>query len=190
MALDLAKAGDSKAWETLATYVRPQLTREATRLIGRSLKAKCDPDDLVQNALTEAIRRLPHIEGEKMLMPILFQTMRECVVNLLRRYRTKKRNVAREITDDPHDGHDSLFKMLIDDGTGPTTAVKRKEAVILIQNAVSQMDGTHQAIIWMMHQELMTMPEVAATLGRSVNTIKYEYRKALTSLAGVLAGLK
>src|SRR5262245_25840756 len=83
-----ARAGDGSALGRLLERYRAYLTLLARLQIGRRLRGKADPADVVQEAFLEAARHFPRFRGqsEPALAAWLRHILAACLAHLVRRY--------------------------------------------------------------------------------------------------------
>jgi RNA polymerase sigma-70 factor (ECF subfamily) len=90
-----AREGDSDALNQLLSRYLPRLEQWASRRLPMALRSILSTDDLVQDAVINALGRIDHIEirTEGGLLPYLRQAVRNRIIDL---YRRKGRRPARE----------------------------------------------------------------------------------------------
>src|SRR5712692_724140 len=92
--------GDPSAREQLFDRYRHYLWLLAQAQLGRHLRAKCDPSDLVQQTLLEAHRDFPRFAGnhEGELLAWMRQILAHNLYNETRRFAAQQREAAREVS--------------------------------------------------------------------------------------------
>src|SRR5438270_6123569 len=94
------RAGEAPAREQLFDRYRHYLRLLAEAQVGRHLRAKCDPSDLVQQTLLEAHRDFPGFAGthEPELLAWLRRILAHNLFNEARRFGAQQRDAAREVS--------------------------------------------------------------------------------------------
>src|SRR4051794_32776077 len=94
------RAGEPAAHERLFSRYRPDLEVLAEAQLGRHLRAKCDPSDLVQQTLLEAHRDFGVFQGntEAELLAWLRRILAHNLFNEARRFAARQRDTAREVS--------------------------------------------------------------------------------------------
>jgi RNA polymerase sigma-70 factor (ECF subfamily) len=186
-----ARTADRAAVGRLLELYRNYLALLARLEIGRRLQAKVDESDLVQETFLEAHRHFERFRGttEAELMSWLRQILAGVVANLLRRYHgTKRRDVRleRELADDlAHSSH-ALAGGLAAQQSSPSERAARREQAVLLADALAQLPATYQEVIVLSHVEGLSYPEVARRMGRSVDSVKNLWARALGRLRRAL----
>src|SRR5712692_1981909 len=88
------RQGDPAAREQLFDRYRHYLWLLAQAQLGRYMRAKCDPSDIVQQTLLEAHRDFPHFAGkhEGELLAWMRQILAHNLCNETRRFHAKQRD--------------------------------------------------------------------------------------------------
>src|SRR5262249_9128787 len=98
--IERCRAGEEAAREALFERYRHYLRMLAEAQVGRHLRAKCDPSDLVQQTLLEAHRDFPGFAGrhEGELRAWLGRILAHTLSNEARRFAAQQRDAAREVS--------------------------------------------------------------------------------------------
>jgi RNA polymerase sigma-70 factor (ECF subfamily) len=182
-----ARTADGSALGRLLELYRNYLALLARLEIGRRLRTKVDESDLVQEAFLEAHRHFDRFRGttEAELMSWLRQILAGVVANLLRRYYgTQRRNVRleRELADDLARSSHALAGGLAARQSSPSERAVRREQAVLLADALGRLPETYQEVIILSHLEGLAFPEVARRMGRSVDSVKNLWARALARL--------
>jgi len=154
---------------------------------------RLDPSDVVQEALTEASRRLPVYIADRPLpfYPWLRQIAWERLLQLQRQHvRASKRSVVREqrvelgLTDE---SVAQLASRLTAPGPSPSHAAAQAEHTNLLRAALAKMEPTDREVLVMWHLEELAISEIASVLNLTVEGVKSRHRRALLRLTTLLA---
>jgi RNA polymerase sigma-70 factor (ECF subfamily) len=186
-----ARAGDDGALGRLLERYRAYLTLLARLQIGRRLQGKADCADLVQDTFLEAARHFPRFRGETEpeLAAWLRQILATCLAHLVRRYcGTQARDVRleRALEDDLDQSSRALDHGLVAEQSTPSQRASRREQAVLLANALARLPADYREVIILRHLEGLTFPEVAARMGRSLDSVEKLWVRALPRLRRAL----
>ncbi len=186
-----ARAGDAGALGRLLERYRAYLTLLARLQIGRRLQGKADCADLVQDTFLEAARHFGRFRGEAEpeLAAWLRQILATCLAHLVRRYcGTQARDVRLERTleDDLDQSSRALDRGLISEQSSPSQRASRREQAVLLANALDRLPADYREVIILRHLEGLTFPEVAARMGRTLDSVEKLWVRALPRLRRAL----
>jgi RNA polymerase sigma-70 factor, ECF subfamily len=182
-----ARTADGSALGRLLELYRNYLRLLARLQIGRRLQGKVDESDLVQETFLEAHRHFGRFRGttEAELMGWLRQILAAVTANLLRRYYgTQRRDVRleRELADDLDRSSQALAGGLAARQSSPSERAARREQAVLLADALGRLPAAYQEVIILSHLEGLAFPEVARRMGRSVDSVKNLWARALARL--------
>jgi len=182
-----ARTDDGAALGRLLELYRNYLALLARLQIGRRLQGKVDESDLVQETFLEAHRHFGRFRGttEAELMTWLRQILAGVVANLLRHYYgTQRRNVRleQELADDLAHSSQALAGGLAARQSSPSERAARREQAVLLADALGRLPEAYQEVIILSHLEGLTFPEVARRMGRSLDSVKNLWARALARL--------
>jgi RNA polymerase sigma-70 factor (ECF subfamily) len=191
MLLRLARAGDGAVLGQLLELYRGYLGLLARLQIGRRLQGKVDASDLVQDTFLEAHRHFGQFRGtaEAELVEWLRQILAGLLANLVRRYLgTQRRDVRleRELADQLAQSSRVLDQSLAAASSTPSERAVRREQAVLLADALGRLAEDYREVIILHHLEELTFPEVAGRLGRSVDSVKNLWARALARLRRLL----
>jgi RNA polymerase sigma-70 factor (ECF subfamily) len=191
--LGLAKQGDSAALGQLLESYRAYLRVLARVQIGRHLQGKVDASDLAQEACLGAYRDFPHFRGtsEKELLGWLRQILASLLANLVRHYHgTKRRDVRleRQLALELDQSSQALDRSLVAPQSSPSEQASRREQSVVLAEALGRLPDEWRELLILRHLEGLTFPEVAQRLGRSVDSLKKQWPRALAGLRRALEG--
>lgn len=179
-----AVAGDGASTTWLVERLSPLLLAQARYRLGHSLRAHCDPADLVQDVW---VRALPHLaalqpQGGR-LTPVL---LRYLGVTLLHRVRDlMEKHVLGKPAAVPADAT-SRGAELADDHTGVVRFVLRQERVQAVHEVLAALEPRDREVLVLRGIEQRGNAEVAALLGIGADAASMRYTRALERLRAVL----
>jgi RNA polymerase sigma-70 factor, ECF subfamily len=185
--LVLARVGDQQALGRLLELYRNYLTLLARLQIGRRLQGKVDAADLVQETFLKGHRDFVRFRGstEAEWVSWLRQILAGNLAHELRRYYgTQRRDVRLERTleEDLDQSSRFLGQGLIAPLSSPSQGVVRREQAVLLADALEQLPADYREVIILSHLEELSFPEVARRMGRSVDSVKNVWARALAKL--------
>lgn len=191
--LDRARAGDGQALGQLLENYRAYLMLLARVQIGRRLQGKVDAADVVQDAFLSAYRDFEQFRGatEKEFLGWLRQILAYVLANLVRYYQgTQRRDVRleRQLTIELDQSSHALDRGLVAEQSSPSQQAVRHEQAVLLAEALARLPEPWRDLLVLRHLEGLTFPEVARRLGRTVDSVKKQWPRALASLRRVLEG--
>jgi RNA polymerase sigma-70 factor (ECF subfamily) len=185
--LRLARIGNASALGRLLELYRHYLDLLARLQIGRRLQGKVDPSDLVQETFLKAHRDFAHFRGksEGEWVAWLRQILAMNLAHLVRRYcGTRRRDVRleRALVDELAQSSRVLDQALVAQESSPSNEVSRREQAVLLADALGQLPADYREVIILSHLEGLSFPEVASRMGRTVNSVKNLWARALARL--------
>ncbi len=191
--LDQARGGDGQALGQLLESYRTYLTLLAQVQIGRRLQGKVDAADVVQDAFLGAYRDFRQFRGttEKEFLGWLRQILAYVLANLVRYYQGAQRRdvrLERQLTIDLDQSSHALDRGLVADQSSPSQQAARREQAVLLAEALARLPELWRDLLVLRHLEGLTFPEVAQRLGRTVDSVKKQWPRALASLRRVMEG--
>jgi RNA polymerase sigma-70 factor (ECF subfamily) len=191
--LSLAQAGDSQALGQLLEGYRNYLALLARLEIGRRLQGKVDDSDLVQETFLEAHRNFTRFRGttEGELVSWLRQILAGRLANLVRRYygtRRRDPRLERELADDLARSSHALDFGLVARQSSPSQQASRHEQAVLLADGLKKLPDDYREVIILSHLEGLSFPEVARRMGRSLDSVKNLWARALGRLRRTLGG--
>jgi RNA polymerase sigma-70 factor (ECF subfamily) len=189
--LGLARSGSSPALGQLLELYRGYLELLARIQIGRRLQGKVDSADLVQETFLRATQYFPQFLGttEAELMAWLRQIMASRLTDLVRHYcGAKGRDVhmERDLSAELERSSRVLDQGLAVAQSTPSQQAARREQAVLLANALGTLPPDYREVIILHHLEELHFPEVARQMGRSVDSVKNLWIRALTRLRRAL----
>jgi RNA polymerase sigma-70 factor (ECF subfamily) len=191
--LHRARAGDASALGRLLELYRAYLVVLARVQIGRRLQGKVDASDLVQEAFLGACRDFPQFRGttEGEFIAWLRQILASLLANLVRHYQgTQARDVRleRQLAVELEQSSQALDRGLIAAQSTPSQQAVRREESLRLAEALGRLPPEWRELLILRHLEGLSFPAIARRLGRTVDSLKKQWPRALASLRRLLAG--
>jgi RNA polymerase sigma-70 factor, ECF subfamily len=185
--LDLARQGDSPALGRLLESYRAYMVVLARLQIGKRLQGKVDASDMAQEAVLGAFRDFPQFRGttEKELLAWLRGILASLLANLVRHYQgTQARDVRleRQLAVELEQSSQALDRGLVAAQSSPSQQVIHREQSALLAEALSRLPDEWRELLILRHLEGLTFPEVAQRMGRTVDSVKKQWPRALAGL--------
>jgi RNA polymerase sigma-70 factor (ECF subfamily) len=193
--LRLARAGDTEALGLLLEMYRPYLTLLARVQISRRLLGKADASDVVQDTFLGAHRDFDQFRGEteRKFVAWLRHVLASVLANFVRHYQgTKQRDVRldRQLASELEQSSCTLDRALIAPASSPSRQAERREQAVLLAKALDRLADEDRELLVLRHLEGLSFPEVAQRLGRSLNSVKKRWPRALVRLRQAFEGDK
>jgi RNA polymerase sigma-70 factor (ECF subfamily) len=191
--LHQARGSDSAALGQLLERYRNYLELLARLQIGRRLQGKVDAADLVQETFLKAHRDFAHFRGnsEAEWVSWLRQILAGNLAHLVRHYwGTQRRDVRleRELAHELDHSSRILDRGLVAPQSSPSQQAARREQAVLLADALRRLPEDYREVIILSHLEGLSFPEVARRMGRSLDSVKNLWARALARLRRTLGG--
>jgi RNA polymerase sigma-70 factor (ECF subfamily) len=188
-------AGDRDALADVFASHRERLCRMVQFRLHPTLQRRVDPDDVLQEAWIDAVKRIDSYREQDdpsaylWLRLIVGQTL----VDLHRKHLgAKKRDAHQEVPltrlAGPHVDSQTMSAHLTGGLTSPTQAAARDEAAGMLQDVLDEMDPIDREVLVLRHLEEHTNAEVAKILGLQPSAASNRYVRALARLRAILTG--
>jgi RNA polymerase sigma-70 factor, ECF subfamily len=186
-----ARTGDEGALGQLLESFRSYLTLLARLQIGRRLQGKTDAADLVQETFLQAHRCFADFRGasEASVAAWLRQILASRVAKLIRHYQGSARRdvrLERELEQDLDQTSQRIDVGLVAPSSSPSQRAVRREQTVLLAEALGRLAADDREVVILRHLEERTFPEVAERMGRSVDSVKKLWVRALGRLRQAL----
>jgi RNA polymerase sigma-70 factor (ECF subfamily) len=170
---------------------RNYLTLLARVQIGRRLQGKVDAADLVQETFLQAHRDFDQFRGttEDELTAWLRQILAHQTAMCVRRYyATQRRDVRleRELAVELDQSSRVLDEGLLARSNSPSHEAARREQAVLLADALGELTEDYREVIVLRHMEGLSFPEVARQMGRTVDSVKKLWPRAMVQLRRAL----
>jgi RNA polymerase sigma-70 factor, ECF subfamily len=189
-----AAAGDSTALERLLERHRNRLCRMITLRLDERVAARVDASDVVQEALSDAARKLVNYARDRPLpfYPWLHRLAIERLAEVHRRHRrSKARSVAKEelpVFDWPDSSAQLMANSLVANDTTPSHALLREENRQHVHSALQKLASVDREILMMHYLEELSFPVIAAILDIGEGAAKMRHLRALRRIRVLMAG--
>jgi RNA polymerase sigma-70 factor (ECF subfamily) len=189
-----ARTGDGSALGQLLEMYRHYLALLARLQIGRRLQGKVEPSDVVQDTFLKAHRNFAQFRGttEGEVVAWLRKILLSNLVNLVRHHRGSRRrdvrlerDLAAELDESSRDLDPALFAKQ----PSPSQQAARREQAVLLADALEQLPEDYREVIVLRHLEGLTFAQVAARMGRTIDSVDKLWVRALARLRRSLRGV-
>jgi RNA polymerase sigma-70 factor (ECF subfamily) len=186
-----ARQGDTAASEELLVRHRDRLRRMVRIYLDRRVAARVDPSDVIQEALTEAARKLPDYLRELPLpfYPWLRHITWERLIKVHRRHLAPSRSAAREAHGSlglPDESAWDLVGRLVSSGTSPSNKLVREETRTRVRAALDRLSEADRQVLVMRYLERLPNRDIAASLGITEGAVRVRHLRALDRLRAIL----
>jgi RNA polymerase sigma-70 factor (ECF subfamily) len=186
-----ARDGDGDALGQLLERYRHYLVLLSRLHVGRRLQGKFDEADVVQETFLRAHRKFGQFQGntEGEFVAWLRQVLSSCLVDLIRKYsHTRARNIKleRQLSREMDPSSLVLDQGLVASGSSPSQHAVRHEQGVALADALQQLPKHYREVIILRHIEELSFPEVAERMGRTLDSVKNLWIRALARLRGLM----
>ncbi|WP_165230290.1 sigma-70 family RNA polymerase sigma factor [Aquisphaera insulae] len=190
-----ARMGNNPALGELLERYRNYLSLLARVQIGRQLQGKLDVADVVQEAFLAAHRAIGQFRGinEAQLLAWLRQILVAILANQVRKYvGTRRRDVTleRELQDHVDQSSAWLGPNLASPQSSPSAQASRREQAVLLADAMESLPADYREVIILRQLEGLSFPDVARRMGRTEDSVKNLWARALVRLRRSLNALE
>jgi RNA polymerase sigma-70 factor (ECF subfamily) len=188
-----ARGNQEAALGRLLERYRNYLELLARLQIGRRLQGKVDASDLVQETFLEAHRHFGRFCGttEATFAAWLRQILAARLAKLVRRYTgTQGRDVRleRSLLDELEQSSRALDRGFQAPQPSPSEHAARREQAVLLADGLGRLPNDYREVLILRHLEGLPFPAVARRMGRSVDSVKKLWARALPRLREALRG--
>jgi RNA polymerase sigma-70 factor (ECF subfamily) len=186
-----ARSGEGVALGRLLERYRNYLVLLAQVQIGRRLQGKFDGADVVQEAFLRAHAKFGQFRGatEAELVAWLRQILASRLASLVRHYfgaLGRDVRLERELIQDLEASSRILDHGLVAPGSSPSQRADRHEQAVALANAMDRLPAHYREVLVLHQMEDLTFPEVAQRMGRTVDSAKNLWIRALARLRDLL----
>jgi RNA polymerase sigma-70 factor (ECF subfamily) len=185
--LGQARAGDGSALGRLLELYRNYLAVLARVQVGKRLQGKVGASDVVQEVFLTAHRDFGGFRGttEGEWIAWLRQILATGLARQVRHYcGTQRRDLAleRRLAAEVEESSQGLGPGLAADQSSPSQQAARREQAVLLADALERLPEDYREVIVLSHLERLKFPEVARRMGRSLDSVKNLWARALVRL--------
>ncbi|RUL88409.1 sigma-70 family RNA polymerase sigma factor [Tautonia sociabilis] len=182
-----ARNGDVEALGRLLERYRDDLMLLSRFQVGARLRGKVDPADLVQETFLEAHRDFEQFRGttEKEFAAWLRRILAANLANVIRHYfGTQRRdmNLERELIDSFSELSRVSDRGLMAQQETPSQHASRREQAVILAEALRDLSEDYREVIVLRHLEGMSFPEISKRMGRTEDSVKKLWARALARL--------
>ena len=182
-----ARAGDDDARGRLLEAYRSYLALLARVQLGRDLRGKVDPSDLVQEAFLEAHRDFRQFQGqtEAELLAWLRRVLATGLADQVRRYRgTRRRDLRleRQLAAELDLSSQTLERGLAALDSSPSARAERREESLRLAEALERLPADYRDVLLLRHFQGLTFPDIARRLGKTLDGVKNVWLRGLARL--------
>lgn len=188
-----AREGDDVALGAVLEQYRAYLALLARLQIDRRFQGKTDPADVVQETFLAAHRAFSRFRGqtEAELAAWLRAILATALADLARRFlRARRRDVRleRELADDLDRSSLALDQALAATTSTPSQLAVRREQGVLLAAALDRLPADYREVLVLHYLEGLAHPDVARRMGRTIDSVKNLWARALGKLRRSLGG--
>ena len=189
-----ARAADGPALGQLLEAYRGYLALLARTQIGRRLRGKVDASDLVQDAFLEAHRQFAHFQGtsEAELVAWLRQILAHRLAKTVRHYlgtQSRDLRLEQELGVELEQSSRVLGQGLVAPGSSPSHQAAGREQAALLADALNRLPEVYREVLVLRHLEGLSFPDAAERMGRSLDSVKNLWTRALARLRDIIGGV-
>jgi RNA polymerase sigma-70 factor (ECF subfamily) len=182
-----ARQGDAVAVSKLLASFHPMLRSRVAGRMETALKARSEPEDILQQAYLEVFRRIGQFQdrGPDSFRNWLITIVDSKMVDARRALHRKARDIAREMRTGAAPMSQSCFSLLDQLYATPHTpsrVIRNDEAVGALLASMSRLSETHREVIQLRFLDGRPVSEVAEQLERSEAAVVALTKRALEAL--------
>ena len=163
--------------------------------VGRRLKSKVDVEDLLQEIWLEIHRKIALFRGgsEREFLTWVRRLIGSILANQVRHYLgTKQRDLRleRALADDLDHSSLAMNQSLIAAQSSPSQQAVRREQAVILSDALQSLPDDYREVIILRQLEGLSFPDVARRMGRTEDSVKNVWLRALARLRHMLEDLR
>jgi len=173
-------AGDKNTFDSL---VRRNLNAIYAYLV-RFIGDENDAEDVLQEVFVKVWKNLRRYRKGESFKVWIFAIARNAAID---RMRKRKEFVFSSFNND--EGGNSITDTLSDMAPLPEELLMRKDSSEVLEKALLLLKPNYREVLLLHYHEELTFSEIGKIVGRPLNTVKSQYRRALTVLREILLSL-
>jgi RNA polymerase sigma-70 factor (ECF subfamily) len=182
-----ARSGDDAAWGRLLEAYGTYLLLLARVQVGRRLRGKVDPADIVQETFLDAHRQAPQFNGttEAELVAWLRRILAGQLGMAFRRYlgaKARNINLEQDLDAELLQSSQAMDPGLFAALSTPSQQAVRREQALLLTDALDRLPEAYREVIILRHLEALPFAQVAQRMGRTEDSVQKLWLRALGSL--------
>jgi len=183
-----ASQGDAQSLQRLLVLYHPRLRARLLRQMDPSMRAKIEPEDILQQVYLEAYRAIEQFDyrGKDSFLRWLFTILDRKLIDEHRALHAERRDVRREMK--PAGGPaanesylDLLQRLTSETGT-PSRVIRQREAVGVLSACLANLPEHYREVIRMRFLQGLPVSDVARKLRRTSGSIHMICHRALAAL--------
>ena len=173
-----ASGGDPDALTTLLLLHHTRLLEHAVRKVGPDWRGKLDPEDLLQEAYFDVFTAIGSFayQGPESFYNWAAQIVDRRYVDQVRRWRARKRDVAREQRHGAAGANTSTYQRLLEthlrDSHTPSRSLGTQESVGSVMCALARLPEDYRQVLRRVYLNGEPLATVAADMGRSEDAVR------------------
>ncbi len=170
------KDGDQEALKSLIEKYTSPVYNFVARLAGRG-----NAEDITQETFIKVWKNLSKFDVAKASFKTwIFTIAKNTALDFLRK--KKILNFSDLENNDPELNEASFADNIPDERILPSEALQKLQDAEFLNSILEILPATHRAVLVLHYQEEMTFDEIGKVLGKSINTVKSQHRRALEVL--------
>jgi RNA polymerase sigma-70 factor, ECF subfamily len=188
--LEKLRAHDREALGRWLTVRQPTLRSYIEHRLGAALRRKIEPDDLIQEVHTDAVRSFPEVDlTERDPFGWLCQIAERRIIDAHRRFfGSQKRDAGREVRLEaaPDTQRPGIVDLLIASMTTASQAFSRNQREIRLLSALESLPEDQRTALKMRYIEGLPSKDIAEKLGKTDGAIRVMLTRCLSRLQELL----
>lgn len=196
-----ARAGEADALGELCTLYRNYLRMIVRTGMGPRLRERVEMSDVVQEALVEVVRQFPQFTGqnEAALVGWLRRLVAQKLADLGRYHSRAKRAAGgaalpldapwgsgAAAADSNNGAGAKLLDMLALSQTSPSEAASRRELIVLLADALTDLPEAEAEVLWLYHADGLSFEAIGERLGLGRKAVRGLWARGLKGLRRTL----
>ncbi len=181
-----AQAGDRLALTKLLTTHHARLRARAEARMGAAMKAKTDPDDILQEVYLDVMRQIGQFKnrGPGSFLNWVYGILDHKLIDARRAAHYRVRDIDREVPlgGAAADSYWNLLDNIYAESSTPSRVIRREEALSALVSCLTGLSEAHRQVIQLRFLDGLSVSEVATRLGKSEAAISALTQRALKAL--------